>query len=98
MHHLGCWTDKNARAIAGAVVSYEPRETAVQVCKLRAQGMGYTIFAVQASNQCFTAADAGDTYQKYGASKGCSDGRGGSWANDVYEIICKPGAHNTHLV
>ena len=66
----------------------KPRETAVQSCRLIAEAMGNTIFALQAGFACFTAADAGVTYQKYGEREGCNDGVGGSLGNDVYEIRC----------
>ena len=53
---------------------------------------GYSVFAVQYNSQCFTSADAKDTYKKYGESTGCSaDGRGGGWAQNVYNFTCEKG-------
>lgn len=89
MHNLGCWKDSLVRAIAGghAEILTSP-ETAVQVCRMRAEAMGWNIFGVLNGQQCYTSADAGDTYQKYGAGTGCTNGGGGFWRMDVYEIRC----------
>ena len=42
---------------------------------------------MQYNTQCFTSNDAGVTYRKYGESNGCRNGRGGTWAMNVYKII-----------
>ena len=60
----------------------------VEECRVRAEKEGWTVFAVQAGSQCFTAADAGNTYTRYGKEKGCENGMGSGWRNDVYEIKC----------
>ena len=53
---------------------------------------GWAVFAVQYNNECFTAANAGETYTKYGVSTACNaNGRGGSWAQNVYRISCDKG-------
>ena len=88
MHHLGCWKDGNDRAIAGEIVKLKPPETLVQGCRMRTETMGWNVFAVQNDRECFTAADAVDTYQKHGEGTGCRNGRGGTWRIDVYEIRC----------
>ena len=50
---------------------------------------GHTVFAVQNNAQCFTAANAKDTYKMHGESNVCAaDGTGGAWGNSVYEIKC----------
>ena len=92
MHHLGCWKDAQNRAIAGSPqMLYDP-ETAVELCRIITEGMGYNIFGLQNSMnsmiECYISADAGDTYQKYGAGTGCTNGRGGLLLNDVYEKRC----------
>ena len=57
-----------------------------------AASRGWTVFAVQNDNECFTAADAVDTFMKYGVSTRCSaDGRGGPHAQNVYRISCGSG-------
>ena len=47
------------------------------------------VFALQNGGWCATAANAGDTYKKYGPSNSCADdGQGGPWGNQVYKINC----------
>ena len=48
---------------------------------------GWTVFAIH-NTECFTAVDAGDTYQQYGKSDSCRDGKGGFRAQNVYELVC----------
>ena len=55
-------------------------------CREIAVENGWDIFSLQVEVQCFTAADAGSTYNKYGKSDQCVDGKGGTWANSVYQI------------
>ena len=63
-----------------------PASTAVDQCYQKALRLGNHYFAVQYNTQCFTSGDAGKTYDKYGRASGCSNGRGGSWAQSVYRI------------
>ena len=64
----------------------------INKCHDRAAGKSYTVFAIQATTQCFTAADAEETYKKHGRADTCQDGVGGGWAQDVYRITtCSPG-------
>ena len=66
---------------------YHSREDAIQKCYQAAKSLGYHVFAVQHGGQCASSATAKSTYNKYGASTACMpDGKGGPWANDVYEI------------
>ena len=84
---LGCWKDKSDRAIKGGLNG--PRvddSNSVHACFERAQSLGYTVFALQDGNQCFTSKDAGKTYNKYGTATNCKNGKGGDWANAVYKI------------
>jgi len=46
---------------------------------------GYAVFAVQDGRECFTADNASNMYQMYGPSEKCVDGKGGTWAQDVYK-------------
>ena len=43
------------------------------------------MFAVQRGKECFTSRDATMTYQMYGPSSSCRDGKGGTWAQNVYK-------------
>ena len=88
--HLGCWTDTWNRAIEGGMESFT--DDPINKCHDRAAGKGNTVFAIQATTQCFTAANAGETYTTHGRANNCQDGVGGSWALDVYRITtCSPG-------
>ena len=91
---LGCWKDYSSRAISTLEGSsslldgaYSRREDAIQKCYQAAKLLGYGVFAVQAGGWCASSATAKSTYEKYGASTACRpDGKGGGWANHVYEI------------
>ena len=86
---LGCWKDDINRAISGGSERLGDRdqENAIKECYLKAIGLGYDVFAVQDGNECFTSADAEDTYQTYGREYQCSDiGTGGRMMQNVYKI------------
>ncbi|XP_035693285.1 uncharacterized protein LOC118427555 [Branchiostoma floridae] len=95
LKNLGCWEDQYDRAISMMEGtdprldghSYLLRTDPIKKCYQVAKDRGYKVFAVQDSGQCFSSATAADTYRKYGPSTGCAEGEGGSWSNDVYEII-----------
>ncbi|XP_035692603.1 uncharacterized protein LOC118427073 [Branchiostoma floridae] len=93
---LGCWEDRFDRAIPSMEGtdhrldgSYSSRFDPIMKCYIVAKDRGYKVFAVQHSGQCFSSATAADNYSKYGPSTGCAEGEGGTWSNDVYEIIDK---------
>ena len=88
---LGCWRDTGNRAIptlegkaARLKGSASTREFAIDLCYQAAKARGYHIFAVQ-SGACYGMRGS-VRYQKYGKSTNCKHGKGGSWANDVYQI------------
>ena len=94
---LGCWGDKgsppSARAISGGnrlpqhKSDYEDNiRDLVKDCYNFAKSQGWTVFAVQNQNECYTSADAENTYQKHGKVDRCSNGKGGFNALDVYKI------------
>ena len=83
--HLGCWKDYSTRAISGKKSVYD--NNPIEECYDKAARNKYTVFAVQVGKECFTAANAGQTYKKYGRSNKCEDGTGGSWQQDVYLIV-----------
>ena len=89
---IGCYKDNLIRAISGVMTTYTPKR-AIEKCAKRAKKEKNKFFAVQAGTQCFTSSNAGKTYAKYGKSRGCSNGRGGTWAMDVYKTgfqVVKP--------
>ena len=67
--------------------NYKSRSHAIQKCAKLAQGMGYSVFAIQDGGWCASGPMAQETYQQCGPSNNCkSDCKGGPWANQVYEI------------
>jgi len=87
---LGCWKDDQNRAIKGGIrfTSQNP----VKDCELFANTHNYPVFAVQYGTECFAADNAELTYQMYGPSEDCKDGRGGAWAQNVYRTGSCPEA------
>ena len=91
---LGCWTDTVRRAIPSLEGQdpvldgdYWTRVNPLEKCRKAATAKGFKVFALQNGGCCFSSADAGDTYQQYGASLVCKmGGQGGSWGNQVYQI------------
>ena len=83
---LGCFQDREDRAITGQITFYSPDE-AIKKCFERALRLKYSHFAVQYNNECFTSRNAATTYNRWGAGVGCRNGRGGSHLLTVYKII-----------
>ena len=81
--NLGCWRDDPLRSIQGGIrlTSDNP----VEDCEKYAVENGYAVFAVQDGRECFTADNASNMYQMYGPSEKCVDGKGGTWAQNVYK-------------
>jgi len=85
---LGCWNDREDRAISGGYVGY-PGTDAYNPsrCYDLAKSRGHNIFAVQADFACFTGIEMRDNYKKYGgAPQGDCGASGGPWINRVYKI------------
>ena len=81
--HLGCYKDTRNRAMP---VSLPRGSNLLQDCKQAAAFRGYTVFGIQNGVECWSGPNAPSTYSKYGSSTACSNGLGGPWANDVYQI------------
>jgi len=81
-HHVGCFKDKGNRAMP-FIRSYliDP----IRKCAERAKKDGFTTFGLQNGHECYGGPEASNTYNKYGRSKECSNGVGGSWTTDVYQ-------------
>ena len=60
---------------------------AVSDCAHQARKRGYKIFAVQKGGEYFLGLRAKITYNTYGRSTKWQGGKGGPWANDVYQLI-----------
>ena len=87
--NLGCWKDTEQHRAIGEKSGDQYRSYSVnpiENCHNFAKEKGWSVFGVQAGDECFTAVNAEDTYQKHGQSRDCSDGKGGGWALDVYRI------------
>ena len=84
---MGCWVDKEDRAISGGFVG-TPGTDAYNTsrCYDLAKSRGHNIFAVQAGFACFTGIEIRDNYKKYGAASGACPIGGGAWVNHVYKI------------
>ena len=66
--------------------NYKARANAIQKCFAVAKSRGMVIFAVQDGGWCAAAKNL-KGYRKYGRAKNCKNGKGGGWANNVYQII-----------
>ena len=67
--------------------NYQRRKDAIRKCYEVASERGYKFFAVQDGGACFGDESGGKTYMKYGRkTRGCYNGKGGPWGNDVYQI------------
>ncbi|CAH1244339.1 COL21A1 [Branchiostoma lanceolatum] len=92
---LGCWTDSNIHAIPPLEGldprlqdPYRLRENAIDKCYQAARDRGYDVFALQDGGWCASSSAARQAFQQYGPSRRCGPaGKGGVWANHVYEII-----------
>ena len=89
---VGCWKDSGDRALtpldgsdAQLTDNYQSRQDAINKCYEAAKARGMTTFAVQDGGWCSASADP-TAYKKYGPATNCSGGKGGGWANDVYQI------------
>ena len=67
--------------------NYKRRANAINACYEAAKEKGLSIFALQDGGWC-AGATGGVGYKKYGSlnPNQCHGGKGGTWANSVYEI------------
>ncbi|XP_078701246.1 uncharacterized protein LOC144927586 [Branchiostoma floridae x Branchiostoma belcheri] len=91
---LGCWKDAGDPAITPLEGlderldgDFRFRENAIAKCYNVARDRGASVFALRSGGECYGSADGHSTYNKYGPSTICEeDGKGGPWANEVYQI------------
>jgi hypothetical protein len=88
---LGCWKDKESRALTGPPqqYGYTPK-----TCKDFALSRGTDTFALQDGGWCVTQ-KPGDDYKKYGKADGVCPERGSAWVNHVYQVTQGPAAGPT---
>lgn len=90
-NRIGCYADANIRAIPNASESgydnkdYKAKSDAIQSCADFAKSKGFKGFALQNGGWCATSADAHLTYNKYGPSATCANGKGAGHTNDYYQ-------------
>ena len=89
IRRIGCFRDKPRRAAGSMVANQRGLKFAVRDCAHQARKRGYKLFAVQNGGECFLGPGAKITHNKYGRSTKCQGGKGGLWANDVYQLIIK---------
>ena len=77
---LGCWNESDSdRAISGDFGTLDLKE-----CYVKANSLGYSVFAINNGTKCYTSPIAWSTYKKYGpAPSSCND----SHSNQVYKVI-----------
>ena len=73
-----------SRVITGGV---RLKATVVEDCFNYARENGWEVFGLGYEKECFTAADAADTYHQQETSDKCENGVGGPNAIDVYKIV-----------
>ena len=69
--------------------SIYPSDNPIEGCYNFAIEHGFSVFAVQNDNECFTAADAAETYQQYGRGSLCYNGKGAPYLQNVYHVTCQ---------
>ena len=88
---VGCFRDsRRSPAVGRMVVNLKGVKNAVMKCFRQARKLGYKMFAMRNGGKCFAGARGHLTYSKYGRSRGCRKGLGGSSAINVYRFTkCK---------
>ena len=88
---LGCWKDTWKNTVptlegkdARLTGSSSSRDYAIHLCYKAAKAKGYHVFVVQ--NGWGGGMRGSERYRKFGKSTNCRNGKGGSSANDVYQI------------
>jgi len=98
---LGCWKDTGNRAIpdmdSALGGNYKLRKDAINKCYRLAVSKGLTVFGVQDGGWCAAGKSVADA-QKYGEATNCMHGKGGGWANDVYQVKCGSGGVGARYV
>ena len=90
---VGCFADQGNRAIpliegSDVLISgdYKTRPGAIDLCYKISKQRGMKYFGVQDGGHCAAGNDL-NSAKKYGPAGNCSVGKGGPWANDVYEVV-----------
>jgi hypothetical protein len=89
---LGCWRDTGDRAVTPQEGTdptldhnYYGRFDAINKCATVALNRGLKYFAIQHNGWCAASNDLIGA-KRYGPAGNCSNGKGGGWANDLYQL------------
>jgi len=86
--NIGCYKDTSEeRAIGDGTYQFYDYNTVLDQCYKLARDQQYTHFGIHNDNECHTARDAGETYNRHGTAQGCNDGKGGEGKVSVYKIM-----------
>ena len=93
MKPLGCFKDKiRDRALPQYYANFRSHidwinmNATIRQCAHVALAKGYEYFGVQFYGECWSSANAADTYNKHGSSTNCVEGVGKDMANFVYQF------------
>jgi len=82
-HHVGCYGDRKDKRSLPEYHGHHSSKGCAQV----AHNKGYKVFGLQNGGECWTGTAAYGSYDMYGESTNCKNGKGGICANDVYSIV-----------
>ena len=75
-----------SQALPKFIAAFHGQDDAATKCLAAVRSRGYGVFALQSGGECWSGAEAEQTYHKHGTSDRCKDGKGGPWASDVYFV------------
>ena len=84
----GCFKDSSRTAMGRMLAGSRLRKgrDAVMACFHLAARRRYRAFGIQNGGECFSGPLTPRTYNRYDPSNRCKNGKGGSWASNVYFI------------
>ncbi|XP_057313955.1 uncharacterized protein LOC130655241 isoform X2 [Hydractinia symbiolongicarpus] len=91
---IGCWADYSRHVTQLSLEGthyllkdhFLRREDAIHKCGVVAISLGYNVFTIQDGGLCASGPTLHLTYNKDGTANNCAVGKGGLFANSVYEI------------
>lgn len=91
---IGCWADYSRHVTHLSLEGthyllkdhFLRREDAIHKCGVVAISLGYNVFTIQDGGLCASGPTLHLTYNKDGTANNCAVGKGGLFANSVYEI------------
>lgn len=91
---IGCWADYNRHAAVYSLETkdqnlqdnYLIRKDAIRKCGEVAFQKKFNVFALHDGGACSSGSDLHKTFDVDGNANNCAFGKGGTFANDVYEL------------